>query len=96
MATHLVIFLKDGHIQFVLSDFRNDSRCLIISACDTATPDVMGEPWVQRMEFLEEDNQLAVLEPIAVEFDPERVRKIISMKNSSKRELLELLGRMDS
>lgn len=92
MATHLVIYVKDGQVQSVLSDFQGDMQCLVISANETATPQIKGEPWVKSMDFPEADGQRAVLEPVAVEFNREKIQKIISMEEASRHELLKLLG----
>lgn len=44
------------------------------------------------MDFPEADGQRAVLEPVAVEFNREKIQKIISMEEASRHELLKLLG----
>ena len=92
MATHLLIFVKDGNVRSVLSDFQGDMQCLIVRANDEAHSPITGEPWIKPMDFPEADGQQAVLEPIKVESDPDKVRKILSLGESSRHELLKLLS----
>lgn len=92
MATHLLIFVQDGNVRSVLSDFQGDMQCLIVRADEGANSQITGEPWVKPMDFPEADGQQAVLEPVTVELDPEKVRKILSLGESSRHELLKLLS----
>lgn len=91
MATHLVIHVKDGQVQSVLSDFQGEMQCLVVSANDDATPQIKGEPWVKPMEFPEADGQQAVLQPVTVEFNLEKIQKIVAMEETSRHNLLKLL-----
>lgn len=91
MATHLVIYVKDGQIQSVLSDFQGEMQCLVVSANDDATSQIKGEPWVKPMEFPEADGQQAVLQPVTVEFNLEKIQKIMAIEETSRHDLLKLL-----
>lgn len=92
MTTNLVVYVKDGHIVSVLSDYPDGMKCLVIRSDNEAIPHIKGEPWVRSMDFPDAKNQQAVLEPMAVEFDPQKVRKIMSLEDSSRQELAKLLG----
>ncbi len=92
MAMHLVIYVKDGQVLSVLSDFQGEMQCLVVSANDDATLQIKGEPWVKPMDFPEADGQQAVLQPVTVAFDPERVRQIFCLGDASKHALLKLLS----
>lgn len=92
MATHLVIYVKDGQVQFVLSDFQGEMRCLVVSANEDAMPPIKGEPWVKSIDFPEADHQRVVIEPVTVEFNLEKIQKIMAVEETSRHELLKLLG----
>lgn len=91
MAAHLVIFVKDGQVQSVVSDVQSELQCLVVSAGDGSPPHIKGEPWVKAMDFPEVNGLKSTLAPIPVTFDPEQVGKIVSMEAASKRDLLKLL-----
>lgn len=92
MATHLVIYVKGGQVQSVISDFQGDMQCFVVCASDEATPQIKGEPWVKTMDFPEADRQQVVMEPVTVELNLEKVKKIMAMEETSRHELLKLLG----
>jgi hypothetical protein len=92
MTTNLVVYVKDGHIVSVLSDYPDGMKCLVIRSGNEAIPHIKGEPWVRSMDFPDAKNQQAVLEPMTVEFDTQKVRKIMSLEDSSRQELAKLLG----
>lgn len=43
------------------------------------------------MEFPEADGQQAVLQPVTVEFNLEKIQKIMAMEETSRHDLLKLL-----
>lgn len=92
MAMHLLIFVKDGTVRSVLSDFQGDMRCLIVRSNDEADALIAGEPWVKPIDFPEDDSQNAVLAPLTLEINPEKVQKILALGESSRHELLKLLS----
>jgi len=91
MTKNLIIYVKDGQVQSVLSDFKDEIQCLIVRSNDGALPHIKGEPWVKPMDFPEADSQPAVLEPVSIVFDPQKVQEIMSLEELSKHELLKLL-----
>lgn len=58
---------------------------------DDATPQIKGEPWVKPMVLPEADGQQAVLQPVTVEFNLEKIQKIMAMEETSRHDLLKLL-----
>lgn len=91
MENHLLIFLKDGHVQSVISNFRADFKCLLVSASGHGEAQIQGEPWVHAVAFPEAAAVKAVGEPIGVEFNPDGVNRILAMEDQSRDELLGLL-----
>lgn len=92
MENQLVILLKDGHIQSVLSNFPCDFQCLLVSANDKGDSKIHGEPWVRPVAFAEGGALQAVLEPMPIQLDPEKVNRILALEKLSRDELLKLLS----
>lgn len=92
MTTRLVIFLKDGQLESVLSDSQSEITCLMVHACGEEPPQITGEPWIKPVRFPGGEKTLAVLEPKKIEFDPQTVGEIFFQEALSKKDMGKLLG----
>lgn len=91
ITPRLVIFLKDGQLESVLSDSQSEITCLMVQACAEKPPQITGEPWVKPVRFPSGEKTLAVLEAKKIEFNPQTVGDIFFQEALWKKETGKLL-----